>query len=526
MSDERKSVPPEDFSESTSGGNPQALALAIRDGYCSPFVLRHLDDLLGWLGQPDSEGGRVLGRALVSVGLSHDEAVDRTYALLDAVILRAGPRNPEHILGLIGPYDSVTAKRRYRRFISAYHPDRHPEHVARLTPRLEQVNLAYRDLRQRIAKVVPDSMSETRFRDADHVDSGFRFRSRVCADPARSVPSAEHGYKPSDRHLGSYGLRFFVGDASLLQRRLTQAMVLGCIGFVLVLALERGPAESPSVANAIKADVMPISVMVSPSTSPLPTADLRPGVQDSARTVVAPRVEVAQTLPVVIADTPLPTQILQQIGQGATMEAVASSAMLAPVPPAVSIVAIETTEGNLRAVVDRGPKSTLTMVEFEESSITANVMQSTPPKVEKLGVNHSAMVKAVPQRVAPALSEPVVAEACSGVSTVLARFRQAYQSGAVDRLVNLYSIDAREKSALGRDMIRRLYANWFIGTSERDITFTSINKQPNPRGLCRVSANFNLSYRDGEGRHRAQSGVIDFLFKRSHGKTLIEEVRY
>lgn len=116
------------------------------------MLAAHLDTLLAWLAQPDGEAARPLSQAIAATGLTGDQAAKRAYAVLDAMLLAADPNAaPERLLGLEPRAGQTAIKQRYRRLISAYHPDRHPGREKQLTPRLERINLAYRALERRTA---------------------------------------------------------------------------------------------------------------------------------------------------------------------------------------------------------------------------------------------------------------------------------------------------------------------------------------------------------------------------------------
>jgi ketosteroid isomerase-like protein len=103
---------------------------------------------------------------------------------------------------------------------------------------------------------------------------------------------------------------------------------------------------------------------------------------------------------------------------------------------------------------------------------------------------------------------------CDAVRLSLDRFRQAYDAGSVERLMALYSADARENGTRGWSGIRQLYVRWFDETSGRRIRFNGIAIRLEDRDRCLASAGYHVGYRDTSGRGVERSGTIEFVFER------------
>jgi ketosteroid isomerase-like protein len=108
--------------------------------------------------------------------------------------------------------------------------------------------------------------------------------------------------------------------------------------------------------------------------------------------------------------------------------------------------------------------------------------------------------------------EPSDKSSCEPIAGVLERFRRAYNTGALDRLMALYSAAAQENETRGRSGIRQLYLRWFDQTSERRIAFSGADIHLQGEGRCGARAGFSVRYRDAQGRWVDRTGTITILF--------------
>jgi hypothetical protein len=109
---------------------------------------------------------------------------------------------------------------------------------------------------------------------------------------------------------------------------------------------------------------------------------------------------------------------------------------------------------------------------------------------------------------------------------VLEELRLAYLSRSADRIARLFTLHGRDRTTQGRGAIRALYADWFRGTQGQQIRFTDVATRSQTIRLCRVAVRFDLSYRDGARRLRAQSGEMLILVERTANGMLIEHLGY
>ena len=558
----------------------------------------HLDAVLAWLIQPERPSSRPLDDAIRAAGLTREQAVERAYSLFDLLLLGMPVEAPEETLGLKGETDPGVIKQRYRRLIAIYHPDRHPARSADLNRRTERINRAYRQLMQRHAGG-----------DEDWTGGAARARSSrpsVKASPvppAWTAPAADLGRRPPRgshvRPLSGAPVR---RDASLIQRRLIQAMVLGCAALLAILLLEEDSvdeaqgARSAVVAKPITATVVqavePPPVPMGPSLVPLKSSDpfaqpigatvaqavepppvpmessLAPlkSSDPSAQPIAATLVQAVEPPPVpmepsrvllkspypfaepppeVVASasvSPLEVRFRYQPAPESAPEPASDPSQEPEPPPEVLALA---SVSPLEVVLASEPSSEPApepvpepVPEPAQERKPAPEPASAPPRarpvVETPALRATAPALPAVPPIAKATAPPktlqapgsVGMDACAGVSGVLGRFQQAYQAGSADRLANLFTLDARERDAVGRAAIRRLYADWFSSTSGRNISFAGASTQSVGKDLCRIRVRFDVGYRDAKGHARSQTGQIRALFKRDGGRTLIQELTH
>ena len=537
----------------------RAIAACLCEDGCAAPVMAHLDAVLAWLIQPERPSSRPLDEAILEAGLTREQAVERAYGLLDELLLGLPAEAPEETLGLKGETDPGVIKQRYRRLIAVYHPDRHPAHSADLNRRTERINRAYRLVMQRDAS-------------ADSEWSGGAARARSprpsakasAAPPAWTSRSDDFDRRPPPGlHARPHAGALARHDASLIQRRLIQAMVLGCAALLAILLLGEDPADephgarSPVVAQPIAATVAPAveppRLMIGPSPAPLksPSPLLEPTPEVAVPASLLPRDALLALEPAPAPDPGPAPEVLASPSISPLKVLLASEPAPAPGPgtafepaqgpePPPEVV-VSAAISPLEVVLASEPVQAREPAKEPE---LAKVREPAPEPVPEPRrarpvaepPAHRATVAALPAvptiaKAAPPpkmvqTPKPVAIDTCTGVSEALGRFRQAYQTGSADGLANLFTLDARERETAGRASIRRLYADWFSSTSGRSISFAGASTQSVGKDLCRIRVRFDVAYRDAEGRARSQMGQIRALFKRDGGRTLIQELSY
>ncbi|MCF7984800.1 MAG: J domain-containing protein, partial [Thiohalocapsa sp.] len=241
-----------------------ALAQALLAERPAPVLLRQLDTLLTWLGNPDNPAVTTLDAAIKQTGQERSAAAGRAYALLDGFLFVSLSQAPATTLGLDPETNIQAAKLRYRRLIQAYHPDRHPDLASVLNDRLERINVAYAALQQGAAH--PGSKGS----GTGSASPGEAGRARTSKSGPSEGRGGEGGYRPhaaattrtpkqprrpkraprsKPRHHRSWvrrtlaeALRQSFGDASSFQTRFFGGLVIVC---ALVLALHHYQTPPP-----------------------------------------------------------------------------------------------------------------------------------------------------------------------------------------------------------------------------------------------------------------------------------------
>lgn len=120
-----------------------------------------------------------------------------------------------------------------------------------------------------------------------------------------------------------------------------------------------------------------------------------------------------------------------------------------------------------------------------------------------------------------------LATRCQAAPEILSRFQSAYQNGALDTLMALYSPLAKENELATWFAIRQTYAEWFRTTSARRIGFEQIQVQPIADSQrCALMAVFQVSYLDRQSRLVTQAGIIELLLEHKGSDWTILRARY
>ena len=125
----------------------QRLARVIYDGEPSAALHEELDRVLLWLNHPRHPRVSALTAACADLGLTSDAAARRVYTALDRLLFSADG-SPYRVLALPVTANAAQIKRRYRRLIQSYHPDRHPQNADLSRHYTERIIAAYQCLRQ------------------------------------------------------------------------------------------------------------------------------------------------------------------------------------------------------------------------------------------------------------------------------------------------------------------------------------------------------------------------------------------
>lgn len=549
------------------------LARALAAGRLTPTLESHLDALLLWLSNPDNPHATEVGSALRRAGLSQRQAATRAYALLDRWLF-ADPDQPSpRTLGLPADADPTLAKQRYRRLIQVYHPDRHPTQVAWATHRTERINLAF-DAHRRGANGWTN-------RSVAAAPTAGAHSPRDSVAPAWIAPTLWSWLIQSlEMAKGARG-RLLAGAA------LTCLLTIGVAFFshaprpvpaprVIRPSVETlsqptprseprtGAAETPEANSAIavanqpdQAPDTPAETVSSDIEPAPPQAEPRLESEASSRMTVRseradgleprpesrpqPDVQISETALTLAIETPSPIVATPEPATPPSAERAPPivrehAVTQASEPPSAST---QTSAGPVEEPPDHARESPRPILPDRLPDPAIPRMTAKPQMTIPSVAPPSAPASPTPPNppalaglaapLAPAIAPNAEAAAvnCGTVPELLANFQRAYEAGALNELMALYSPESRENDLVNWLSIRHTYADWFSKTSARRIVFEQLNVQPtaNP-SRCAAIAIFQVSYLDAQGHLATQANVIEFLFERRGADLYILRVRY
>lgn len=557
------------------------LALSLRAGHPLAEVDQGLDMLLIWLGNPDNRSVAALDAAIAASGQSRRVAAERAFDMLDRLLF--GPTaEPARRLGLPAWIDRETAKRRYRRLVQAYHPDRHPNRARMLTARIEQINLAFAAFNRSRSALLGAEEANT---DAEHggdvgraTPFGFappRPASRFDGDPhigldGIAAEAEVHRNEPPQREPDPRPRsRLRAGTALGAGRGLSLALAGGLVVLaVLAFQAERRAADPPGAVYAAVEEIgvtAPAMRAVETDTSVGLVSSLDAGAADRIAPASLP--EPVVTYPasdstgewaalLETAEPAKPVLALSAALQLRTLEPVEAirlgpgtgagpgAEVLVEAAPTVDVDVV--TGSGSGEVVETVPAAATThAMAVPQARAERTIAMSTAPRsvlaVEGLAnaaplrIENSAGTPAPRPASAPSgngvdstsgRAAPQSTDSCKTAEGTTARFSRAYAAGDLEALMTLYAADARENTSRGRDRIRRIYADWFRETSARRITFRSLSKQTLDHRTCLAEARFSVSYQDMQGRRIDHAGTVTFTFQQRGSEFRIVEADY
>ncbi|WP_295404660.1 hypothetical protein [uncultured Thiocystis sp.] len=557
------------------------LARALAAGRLTSTLESHLDALLLWLSNPDNPHAAEIGGALRRAGLSRRQATARAYELLDQWLFADANRSSPRTLGLPPDANPTLAKQRYRRLIQVYHPDRHPTQVAWATHRTERINLAF-DAHRRGANGWTSQSATTDPTAGDRpqrdsvapawigptvwswlirsLEMTEGFRGRLLAGialtcllaigigifsheprpvPAPRVirPSVETLPQPtpqSEPRPGAAETRE-TNSAVAVANQPDQAPDTPADSVSSDTEPAQPPAEprleseesSRMTVRSERADNLeprpesrPEPDAETPETAPTPPTPAEPMVATETPSPIVVPAEPATPTPVERAPPIVREHVITQPSEPPSASTQASAGPVARPPD-------QAQESPRPVLPDRLPdpapppmttRPRMTIPSVSPPSAPAPPTQPNPPALAGL---------AAPLAPAIASSADAAAVDCGSVPELLANFQRAYEAGALNELMALYSPESRENDLVNWLSIRHTYAEWFGKTSARRIVFEQLHVQPtaNP-SRCAAIAIFQVSYLDAQGHLATQASVIEFLFERRGGDLYILRVRY
>lgn len=543
----------------------QQLAWALRAGHPLAALERGLERLLIWLGNPDNPSVATLDAAIAASGQSRSVAAERAFDLLDRLLF--GPSaEPTRPLGLPPWIDRATARRRYRRLVLAYHPDRHPTRARVLTARVERINLAFAAFERSRSRLLETSAERALgrsgrewTRDTPFGPPPARPESERATETAGALVAAPPTTEPRPQRPAParHSARPRSNDR-LGARRTAGGVAWALLPIALLLAVLVIPLERRASAPAM----IPTAQF---ETAGRATPAISTEVVDAvAAPVVTREVERAERLDPLVAPASVPSERSRTHAMAATTPVAVPAGAVAALPPLEPAEPLRprttpVAETRVRALTDNGmdliagqvvkvshiappihatatPRlelsKALTMPDDLEVAIAAEAPVTPPlhpaPVASPVPTKPAGAVTAARVRDDPPAptGTPMVVDPCVPVPGLLVRFSRAYAAGDLDGLMALYATDVREKNARGRDQIRRLYADWFSTTSARRIDFKTQSKHRESTDTCVTQAWYEASYRNRRGERITHGGSVTFRLEQRNSVMRITGADY
>ncbi len=547
----------------------QDVAKSLSAGRPTPALEAHLDALLLWLSNPENPRAAELDRAIGRARLSRSRGAERAYRILDALLFTASDRPSTATLGLAPDVDPVVAKRRYRRLVQVYHPDRHPERIAWATHRTDQLNRAFDACRKGADGQKTNGGPNPARADRPAASSSGKGWNKT-ADALRSGLRAvwPGGWDWLARYAGRPG-----GTGRLLL-----TAVVGLIGVSIILGaigLREAPKPIPRIihhplnetpASPVPASSPPASVITDtepPAEEPARTPEhIQVATAENAAPVSEPEPEPLPVETTTDADAPSEPGLPQTAesppidattarpadgAPGIDTEPAPASAAAPPRREAVFVPrespSIDHAEPDQRAPERQAADKAISSTDQADqarlsptSRIELNVPRLAIPAVAPPAEPRPPTAPEAPliigsatvaQPTTPAPTPPTVPGDCTTVPEILRRFQRGYQTGDLDQFMALYSPQARENDQATWFAIRQTYAAWFSTTSARRITFDQLQVEPvTGSDRCAARAVFQVSYLDGNALLATKAGIIQLLLEPEDGQLRILRVRY
>jgi hypothetical protein len=475
------------------------IAKALASGRPTLAMELHLDALLVWLSNPDNPRAAELAQAIERQRLTRDQAGASAHRLLDQQLFAGDALPSPTALGFAPGTEAKRAKQRYRRLMQVYHPDRHPDRTAWATRRTEQINRAFAAFQR-----------------------GEPGTARTGARKAQGHRDTE---KPSIWRLPPVWLPTVLRDLiapawvwthdrwgvlTPLQQRLLNT---AAIAFVLMLTIALWPEEAPKPVPRIIHHPLGIEPTPAPVDDPMPAPEPPPFIAATEPTPFTPE-----------PSSPQETMATAAVGSKPAPETPPESGAntAAPVAPVDRSTAQPVTSHAPQPLpASPEPRATL--------APRADIPPAATPEPPKPPVPPATplALRAAPAVPNATLTSASIATRCHAAAEILNRFQNAYQHGALDQFMALYSPLAKENELTTWFAIRQTYAEWFRTTSSRSIGFEQIQVQPIADSRrCAVMAVFQVSYLDRQSRLVTQAGIIELLLEHSEADWLILRARY
>ena len=462
------------------------LALALRDGGPDTVLRADLDRLLLWLGNPQHPSITDLSQACADLGMTPESAAQRAYTLLDELLFGEALA-PHRIFALPASADAAQIKRRYRRLIQAYHPDRHPQRAAELTHYTERIVTAYRNLNRPVSTPLS------------------------TATPTRQPRYHYATHEPLSPPPLSAMLRRTLGRSNSLTSWIFSIVLVSC-GSVLA-ALYYSDYETPwSPEEAVALDSLPAPIplpaLAEPTPEPIIPEPAPLPVIVQAEPITEPVIPEPEPLPVIVQAEPIPESVVPEphtaVAEPEPHHRVAS-ALESTLPPQPDFFATM----QLMTLVQPPPPPSRDRP--REENVPLPSKPPSPPTT-------------APEPEPEPRPEPLN---CDAAHNLLEEFARHYEHGNLNGLMSLYQMNAQENAVHGHRAIRQLYQAWFNQTHNRQFRFNRVHITLTQNHFCLVNAEFNVRYWDlAQQNYIQHSDAIRIKLKNENNTLSIKRINY
>ena len=449
-----------------------------------------VEAILNWLSrQSDPETARsgVVEEALKTEQVPPDNHMEVVREALDDLLF-SHTRRPHAMLGLRSEASLTAAKRRYRRLIRFYHPDR---------------DIHRADLPEKFAAL----------REAMQAIEGGATRAREVPDGrVDEEPVDEYPFNP--RHTSILGeIRHRLGSADRWHRIVVTGLFLLITLCVVVLYAGYKADKKEAKANDRLASRIPMEARPEPFHGsierPRPTES---AMATSAIPHSAPTKPAAEE-----ADPTAPEAESREAPQPVTTISADAEAGLASTEINPEVLASLTASATGSRPTKSGSASDpLTSDPLPSGPLTSDPLTSGPDQPGTVAPPASARNEPSPKTGGPE---------CTSVRQVLDQFSTSYGASDIAGLMNLYHERATENELADPESIQQAYAEFFATTSNRRLRFNVLDTRPEG-DACIVETQYQIRYLDQSSRPLVVSGTLLASLEPKGDGLLIRRMEY
>lgn len=542
------------------------LAERILRGDLGRLDSAQLDAVLSWISGSEKLGAGELIRH-VGVPRERPDVMRQVYRQLDERLFTDGKLDLRRA-GVEPGVDDKLRRARFRRLMTAFHPDRHPDRVEWLTPRSQAILTAYRAFR---------SGEEAA---AQHDRASARPKGRRPKRPARGqrFPTERSSARLTPERAGPMTrMRIRLRNIEHLQGKIL--LVLAIVALVPVtwvyfsykpyrtglsapsrIAASESPQPSPAAEPVVERETAvaptadePDSDGFTVSAAALPESLDVWGERKADRGEPLPVDEFGLDVESLLAlQSEQDTSFAMQADSPSEPEPARSAPRTSPQPPETRTVPPDSSGQSAEPVPesapghaalsesqDSAPESTPSpspraaepepVVERPTQDETADEAASSPSPVLAAEQSPAPAAEAAPPAEETTESAPPEAESLpigARVEHLLADYSHYFATGDLDRLMQLLSEQPRENRNRGRDWFRSSYSDLFVQSAARRIDI-AINEVERHGEAWRVRAEFDLEVDYPNRRPVRSASMVEYtLTENEAGSLLIDSIDY